>query len=164
METCLILSVGGLPPLSAKGCVQELMPLPQKTSRRTLNGNLISFDQPQRYRSIVTSQDQVPLASEGLWPGQCLKMGCIQRLWQKVHGEKMLLERDPLEASLVALDCEKKIVPILERSGRSVKLGPLTKETFVSYRPWLDVCVISFTLFTDHNSLKAGWRLEVEET
>lgn len=162
-ESALILSLGGLPPFSAKGCIQELMPIPQKSTRRTLSGELISFELPQRYRSIITCHDQVPLATEGLWPGQRLKICCIQRLWQKAQGDRVLLERDPLETSLIALDGNKAIIPILERSGRTVKLTSSVEEAFVSYRPWLDVCVISFTLFTDEWGLKGGWRLEVEE-
>jgi hypothetical protein len=166
MESTLILSIGGLPPLSARGCTQELMPIPQNLFRRTINGSLLYLGQKpqQRYRSLITCQDQSVLATEGLWPGQALKMGCIQRLWQKAVSADVLLERDAIEGSLVAIDAQQNPVRILEQTGRKIKLEPHATTVFLSYRPWLDVQVIHFTLCTQEWGLKAGWRLEVEES
>src|SRR5438046_2382455 len=126
MESELILSIGGLPPLSARGCTQELTPIQQNLFRRTINGSLIYLGQKtqQRYRSLITCHDQSVLATEGLWPGQRLRMGCIQRLWQKAMGAEVLLEREAIEASIIAVDARQKPVTILGQAGRKVRLEP----------------------------------------
>lgn len=166
MESELILSIGGLPPFSARGCTQELMPIRHNLFRRTINGSLHYLGQKthQRYRSVITCQDQSVFASEGLWPGQVLKIGCIQRLWQKAVSVDVMLERNPVEGSLVAVDVLQKPVQILEQVGIKVKLERWEPTVFISYRPWLDVYVTHFTLYTQEWELKAGWRLEVEES
>ncbi|MEI8295003.1 MAG: hypothetical protein WCG04_00570 [Alphaproteobacteria bacterium] len=169
MESELILSIGGLPPLSARGCTQELMPIQQNLFRRTINGSLLYLGQKtqQRYRSIITCQDQSVLATEGLWPGQHLRMGCIQRLWQKADGNadgaEVLLEREAIEGSVIAVDDKQNNLRILEQAGRKVRLAASETPVFLSYRPWLDVQVINFKLLTHEWDIKAAWRLEVEE-
>ena len=86
METELILSVGGLPPLSARDCVQELIPIEQGRLRRTINGELIFVGkQWSKYRSVIYCTDKTTLATNGLIPGTVVKVGCIQRLWQKFY-------------------------------------------------------------------------------
>lgn len=166
MESELILSIGGLPPFSARGCTQELMPIRQNLFRRTINGSLLYLGQKthQRYRSCITCQDQSVFTSEGLWPGQVLKIGCIQRLWQKVVSVDAILERNPIEGSLIAIDALQNPVRVLEQAGPKITLENHERDVFISYRPWLDVQVTHFTLYTQEWDLKTGWRLEVEES
>lgn len=161
METELTLSIGGMPPLSARGCVQELMPVMLGTLRRTINGQLVYVGKPQlKYRSIIRCQDKGVLASEGLWRGTLVKVGCIQRLWQKSEGGQVVLERDPVEGSVAAMDQVQVPVKIMSVKGRTVTLEG---KGYVSYRPLLDMRVTDFSLTTHEWEVQGGWKLELEE-
>lgn len=164
MESELILSQGGLPPLSARGCIQQLMPIDAGLLRRTIDGKLIYTGKPNghKYRSIISCEDKAALALEGIWRGSFLRVGCIQRLWQKASSASVLLERDPVEGSVFALNANQDKVTVQEIVGRKVLLEQ-SGEAFVSYCPWLDMRVVGFVLTTDEWGLKAGWRLTLEE-
>ncbi len=164
MESDLIFSVGGLPPLSARGCIQELTPLALGQLRRTVNGKLvyIGADHQQKYYSVITCQDKTPFAHEGLWRGSLIKVGCIQRLWQKVKGETVTLERDPIVGSIVAIDQAQKPIDILAIEERTLTLSSV-ENVYISYRPWLEMRVVTFLINTDEWGVKAGWKLETEE-
>jgi len=166
MESELILSRGGLPPLSARGCVQQLMPIVAGQLRRTINGSLIYTGKSltHKYRSIITCEDRAVLALEGLWRGSEIRVGCIQRIWQKVVGGQALLERDPIEGSVFIMTAQQQEREVQEVTGRKIAfVKNSSEETFLSYRPWLDMRVVAFSLMTNEWGLKAGWRLELEE-
>jgi hypothetical protein len=168
METDLILSVGGLPPLSARGCVQELMPVNNGTFRRTVNGTLLHLGHALKYRSIITCEDKTSLATHGLRPGSLVRVGCIQRLWQKVNGDQtIMLEREAIEGSIGAVDSNQQSIVVRQVVGQSVDLMPFATPTdgecFITYRPWLMMCVITYSLTTHEWGIKTGWRLELEE-
>lgn len=168
METDLILSVGGLPPLSARGCVQELMPVNNGTFRRTINGTLLHLGHTLKYRSVITCEDKTSLATHGLMPGSLVRVGCIQRLWQKVNGdEKIILEREAIEGSVAAVDSNQQPITIRQVAGQSVDLMPFAipndGDSFITYRPWLTMRVINYSLITHEWGVKVGWRLELEE-
>lgn len=149
METELILSLGGLPPLSARGCIQELVPVEQGKLRRTLNGELVFVGNPRsKYRSIIYCADKTSLATEGLSPGSVVQVGCIQRLWQKV---------------LPAMDEGQKPISVERIDNNQIQLQERRIPCFVSYRPWLSMRTVRYTLHTNEWGLKVGWRLELEE-
>ena len=76
METELILSVGGFPPLSARGCKQELIPVSKGALRRTINGELVLVgNQDLKYKSIIQCDDKTSLATNGLYPGAEVMVG-----------------------------------------------------------------------------------------
>lgn len=161
METELILSVGGFPPLSARGCVQELTPVMLGSLRRTINGTLVYVGKPQqKYRSVIKCQDKSVLASEGLGRGSLVKVGCIQRLWQRVDSGQLTLERDPVEGSVAAVDTFQTPVTIKQIKDRTVEVAG---KGYVSYRPWLTMRVMSFQLMTHEWGVKGEWKLELEE-
>jgi hypothetical protein len=165
METELILSRGGFPSLSARGCSQQIMPIEEGALRRTINGVLVytGKEEGHKYRSIISCEDKTGAALEGLWRGSEIRIGCIQRFWQKSQGREVLLERDPVEGSVFALEGQTEF-SIEEIVGRHVVLEHLIdQEVFVSYRPWLHMRVVGFCLMTNEWGLKAGWKLEVEE-
>jgi hypothetical protein len=166
METNLILSRGGFPPFSARGCVQHLMPIESGMMRRTINGKLVYIGKSlmHKYRSIISCEDKTSLALDGIWRGSDLRVGCIQFIWQKVQGKEAVLERDPVEGSVFAMTSKQQERGIKEVYGRKIILHAMEEEeTFVSYRPWLDMRVVSFSLMTNEWGLQAGWRLELEE-
>lgn len=166
MESELILSQGGLPPLSARGCTQRLMPLGSGSLRRTVNGSLVytGTSKVHKYRSVISCEDKAAMALDGIWRGSAIRVGCIQRLWQKVEGREIVLERDPVDGSIRIIDQYQEGGDIQDVVRRTITLAssPL-EQTFVSYRPWLDMRVVTFCLSTDEWGLKAGWRLELEE-
>lgn len=150
-----------MPPLSARGCVQELMPVSLGALRRTINGKLVYVGKPQlKYRSHIWCQDKGALASEGLWRGTLVKVGCIQRLWQKADGGQVVLERDPVEGSVAAVDSLQVPVNITSVKGRTVVVE---RKGFICYRPWLEMRVTGFSLTTHEWEVKGGWKLELEE-
>lgn len=166
MESVLIINRVGFPPLSARGCVQYLMLIEAGALRRTINGKLIYTGKQttHKYRSIITCEDKTSLAFEGVWRGSELRVGCIQRIWQKVSGEQINLERDPIEGSIFAMTSQQQEREVIEVNGRTVVLaGRSVDGCFVSYRPWLNMLVVQFSLMTNEWGLKSSWRLELEE-
>ena len=184
METELTLSIGGFPPFSARNCTQELFPVGSGQFKRTLNGELI-FVVPasthQKYASSIKGKDKTVLALEGVWRGTLLKVGCLQYIWQKVRPEQAIvgsvisLERMPVEQSVGILCPVSLGLKVGEVCGKDVHLGRgeasddvgpesfPSQDVFLSYRPWLDMRVMHFSLFTDEWGLKSGWRLDLEE-
>ncbi|MBX9805599.1 MAG: hypothetical protein K2Y18_07605 [Alphaproteobacteria bacterium] len=166
MESELIINRGGFPPLSARGCIQSLMPIESGVLKRTINGSLVYTGKgpAHKYRSIISCEDKASLAMEGFWRGSELKVGCIQRLWQKVLGTGVVLERDPVEGSVFLIATNQEELGLESVMGRNVVFASnVADDTYVSYRPWLDMRVVTFSLNTNEWGLKAGWRLELEE-
>lgn len=163
METTLVLSRGGLPPMSARGCVQELTPLAQGQFRRTVNGDLIFMGtEGKKYRTVISCQDTTVLATDDLTPGSILNVSCIQPLWQKVIGGKATLERTPVSGSINVIDQYKNKLPLLRCEDRVIEIAS-TELAYVSYRPILNMRLLSYSLKTNEWGLKSGWTIELEE-
>lgn len=168
METELMLNLGGFPPLSARGCKQELMPIQQGSFYRTINGELILVGGGDlKYRSIIECEDKTTIATNGLYPGSEVMVGCIQRLWEKVssddENEAIILERYPVKGSVVVLDEYQKEIQVTKVDGKIVHLKDRARTCYISYRPWLNMRAITYSLNTDEWDLKGGWTLELEE-
>ncbi|MBM3633394.1 MAG: hypothetical protein FJX03_06820 [Alphaproteobacteria bacterium] len=166
MESDLILSKGGFPPLSARGCIQHLMPILSGDLRRTINGSLIYTGNTlsHKYRSLILCEDKTVLALDDFWRGSEIRVGCIQPLWQKVTNSQVLLERYPIEGSIFAITDQQKDRQIQEIQGRKVIVKrEANEDVFLSYRPWLNMRVVNFAFMTNEWGLKSGWRLELEE-
>ncbi len=168
METELILSLGGLPPLSARGCVQELIPIEQGKLHRTINGELIFVGQmSSKYRSIIYCTDKTSLATTGLSPGTTIQVGCIQRLWQKITPDPLnspvVLDREAVEESIIVMDNTQKPIAINHVDGTEVQLADRQETYYLSYRPWLTMRTVRYNLHTDEWGLKTFWQLELEE-
>lgn len=163
METELVISHVGFPPLSARGCSQELVPLALGQFRRTINGDLVFLGvQGKKYKTIITCEDRASFASDELLPGMVVDVQCIQRLWQKIEGSQVVLDRYPVEKSLCAITEERDPMRIICFNGKEITLDN-QKVGYVSYRPVLKMRVTRFGLTTDEWGAKAGWRLELEE-
>lgn len=168
MESILKLSVGGLPPLSARGCTQTLTPLPLGHQQRTLNGELIHWgEQGVKYQSHIQCQDQTVLATDGLFPGVDVTVECIQPLWQRFEGKTegsntIRLDREPVEGSIVAMTAEREPLSVT-CEGSSLELPGMAEPIFVCYRPRLKMKVRHYELFTNEWGLSSGWKLDLEE-
>lgn len=155
VETELTLSIGGFPPLSARGCTQTLS-LPEAKFARTLCGRLIcTGPRTQKYKTIIEGSDKRVLTTDSfITPGIEIEVGCIQRVWQRVLKGPFKLSRDFVPHSLY-----------FESEGCK---GPLStcyapQEGFVSYRPHLKMALSSCRLFTDEWNLTTKWSIELEE-
>lgn len=167
METQLRLSVGGFPPFSARGCVQELFLISDGRFSRTVNGELLylggSYEGGgHKYKTVITCQDKAPLASEGLVRGLEVDVECLQRLTQKVSGKSVVLERDPVGGSLEIIKKDLSCVGIYVQKDRNIVFVE-NIEGFVTYRPRLKMRVVSFSLSSQEWDMKSQWRLEMEE-
>lgn len=163
METTLILSRGGLPPLSARGCSQELTPLSQGQFKRTVNGELIFIGiQGKKYKTTISCQDVTVIATDDLIPGSIIEVSCIQPLWQKVIGGKATLERTPVLGSITVVSEDKKPVQLIRCEENNVEIATLDV-AYVCYRPILAMRLISYSLKMNEWGLKSGWTLELEE-
>lgn len=168
METELILSVGGFPPLSARGCEQTLKPIHQKIFKRTFNGDLVSIGAPiLKYESTISCHDKTAVATEGMCPGIRMDVGCIQRLWQKVDPSScekdVLLERKPVENSISVVDERGQNMMFSVVSERTIRLPASDATYFITYRPWLSMRLVDFQLTTNEWGMTAGWCLMLEE-
>jgi hypothetical protein len=164
METELIIEGCNFPPLSARGCTQELTVVSQGVFRRTINGDLAYLGpENHKYRTVIRCEDKVTLVNEGaLARGSVVRIGCLQRLWQQGNGQ-ITLEREAVAGSVAAMDAAQNPVVVHALDSKTVEVGEGDGKVFVSYRPYLSMRVISLNLHTDEWGLKAGWRLELEE-
>lgn len=156
METELSLSIGGFPPFSARGCVQELTPISTGKFRRTIGQKLVYLGSSEvKYRSIIRGEDKQSLATAGLHAGAVITLGCIQMISQKIESNVVVLERDFVAGSLSIQDGE-----IVSVEGRRVVV---TGGAFITYRPILTMRVIRYSLSTHEWEMKNTWELEMEE-
>lgn len=168
MESILKLSVGGFPPLSARGCTQTLTPIPLGHQQRTLNGELVHWgEQGVKYQSHIQCQDQTVLATDGLFPGVDVTVECIQPLWQRFESvgdesNTIQLDREPVEGSVIGMTAEREPLSlILEKNF--IILPCMIEPIFVCYRPRLHMKVCHYELFTNEWGLSSGWKLDLEE-
>lgn len=162
MESVLSLSVGGLPPLSAKGCVQTLTPIQLGKMVRTINGELLHVGPKElKYQSVISAKDKTVLASNGLTPGVHVRVGCISRLFEKVTSSPHTLMREGIEGSVAVMDEDQKSIAftLQERQVFTEKKGSY----FVSYRPYLDMRVVDFEFKTNEWTMESEWMLKLEE-
>jgi hypothetical protein len=169
-ETSLTFSIGGFPPFSARGCQQILRPLKTGELKRTIDGRLIYLgtEHHHKYQSTIYCNDKRSFAHEGFWRGAEVKIGCIQRFWQKYRKTNslrtLLLERLPVPESVFVIDTGGKQIAIEMIEGRIVKIKeePVQDEVyFASYRPELTMVVTDFFLRTDEWGMECGWQLEL---
>jgi hypothetical protein len=79
-NTVLRLTGVGIPPYSARGLRQTLVPIGAAAQlRRTINGTLRDFsaEQFRKYSSVIQGDDQQPPAVDGVWPGRQVTVHCI---------------------------------------------------------------------------------------
>ncbi len=162
-ETDLTLSCGGLPPWSARGCTQVLAPIPNGELRRTVNGDLayVGNQDHHKYCSVIKCKDKSPIALDGLWQGSEMIVGCIQRVVQQFQTGQCVLDRDPVNHSVVAFDAKGQAVEIHTIERRNITLA--TDKGYVSYCPLLKMRVVDFAYDTDEWGLTVGWELKLEE-
>jgi hypothetical protein len=166
METNLTLSIGGFPPFSARGCVQKLVPISVGEFFRTLNGDLVytARSQEKKYHTFIQCQDQTPPATDGLIPGISVKVGCIQRIWQKWDGNVPIqLEKDSVFGSVLVMNKHRASLKIREQRGRQVIVDSQLDGGFVCYRPLLTMRLIRYALTTQEWNLSVSWEMELEE-
>ncbi|MBP9753011.1 MAG: hypothetical protein KBD31_04305 [Proteobacteria bacterium] len=166
METVLTLSVGGLPPLSARGCEQILKPIQLGLMKRSVNGDLFHLG-PQilKYQSIIRAKDQTVLASNGLYPGVIVDVGCIQPIWEKLDNQKgHILMRKAIESSIVVMNDTQENLFFNYSDGKII-LKDLNKayDVFICYRPVLKMRVTDFLIKTNEWTFESQWELTLEE-
>ncbi|WP_010297185.1 hypothetical protein [Candidatus Odyssella thessalonicensis] len=163
METELVISRSGFPPLSARGCMQELIPLAMGQFRRTVNGDLVFLGtNGKKYKTTISCEDKAVVATDGLEVGMVVDVNCIQRLWQRCTGGKAILERSPAPGSIHVIDEHHNALPIICFDGQELTLAS-DQPCFVSYRPILTMRIIRYILKTDEWGIKTGWQMELEE-
>ena len=139
-ETLLVLTGMGIPPYSARGATQVLVPISASANiRRTVNGALINLSPSQftKYSSTISCEDVNPPANDGMFPGALITVDCVAEL-----------------ARLTAGSPER---PVVEGSEREV--GPWTL-----YRPRLTMMLTApLEVATDEWGATVSWSAEFEE-
>lgn len=162
-ETNIILSRGGFPPLSARGCQQTLEPIERGDFKRTIKGDLIYLGRHthHKYKSIVACQDKEAPALESLWKGEEIQVGCIQRLWQKPANSQVKLERPPRPHSIIVLK-EGKPFSQFEAQGNVIQIDEW-QNVLVGYQPILNMVLVDFTIQYHEWAHTSGWTLKLLE-
>ena len=140
-ETVLVFSGIGVPSCSCRGATQTLEPIGQADAGifRTINGGLRNVADAtfRKYRSVITCSDMLPLAIDGVWPGQLLDVDCISLLVYPTAGSP---DREVVEGS-----------ELVRADG------------FTAYRPRLAMMVMGFALREDEYGAVSGWTMTLEE-
>jgi len=167
METLLTLTVGGLPPLCARGCEQVLKPITLGQMVRTINGELVHTGPSiLKYQSLIQAKDKTVLACNGLYPGVIVRVGCIQPLWEKIVSPQKphLLSREPVEGSLIVIDESQTALSFYYRDGHVIlDEKPKTGSAYLCYRPYLTMRVTDFLIKTNEWTFESSWELNLEE-
>lgn len=105
-----------------------------------------------------------PLADK-IWIGSQIIVGCIQNLWQSLApGEtKIQLLRPPVKDSVFVFNADgiPEKFNIIDTSVELLKI--YGKKIFVSFRPWLTMNVLDFSLETNEWGMTGCWKLILEE-
>lgn len=175
METELIIEGISFPPLSARGCEQQLTLSPQGQFRRTVSGKLCFIGQKsKKYHSIIKCSDTTTLASSGVFGrGDTLRVGCLQRLWQKTTGGIVHLERKAVEGSIAVIDQKQNAIPfrvinnesieVISSSQADLNATSAKPNFFCCFRPWMTMKILDIKFFASEWNFKSGWQLELEE-
>ncbi len=166
-ETNLILDISGFPPESARNCTQELKPVSNGEFKRSVNGELMFLETTERrkYYSIISCTDVNTPIIDRLWVGSQLNIGCIQNLWQVIFPKekKITLIRPAVAGSVSAVNNFGEQIPFKLIDNDVELYQPYEEKVFVSFRPWLTMQVINFSMITKEWDMEGGWRLELEE-
>lgn len=167
-ESELIIEKGGvdlLPDKSLQNCVQTLEPLMQSSLYRTVNGELLSLSQTsqQKYKSVIACEDQCAAALDGVWPGERVRVGCLQWLSQPFDpGQRAInLQREAVGNICLIKDGDRD--QKIRVQGRTAELPDAQSGGFVWYRPFLDMMVTQYHIKHSEWGTVVGWRLELEE-
>jgi len=167
MESELTINIGGFPPLSARGCEQELTPISEGEFHRDINGDLIYLGQDThtKYKSTIRCNDKAAIATDGLYRGREIQLGCIQRLWQKFESgqTEVHLDKKPVQGSSYAYNQNQEEIKILQIYGKHIILESPNSGGYVCYRPLLSMRIIQYSLSTNEWGIKVGWNMECEE-
>lgn len=166
-ETNLILGIAGLPPESARNCIQELSPIPNGEFKKSINGDLMFLETAERrkYKSVISCSDVNSPIIDKLWIGSQINVGCIQNLWQVIlPGETQItLIRPAVAGSVNAVNNFGEQIPF-QLIDNDLKLYNSYKDKiFVCFRPWMMMQITNFTLRTNEWDMEGGWKLELEE-
>lgn len=166
-ESNLILGMSGMPPQSARNCIQELSPVTNGEFRKSLNGDLLflqSHDR-KRYKSVISCKDNNSPLIDSIWIGSSITVGCIQNIWQSIEpGKKQLTLMRPAVAGSVCAVNNFGIPIKFELNDNNVELYKEYSETiYICFRPWLLMNVIDFCLETNEWGMTGGWKLVLEE-
>ncbi len=167
MDSVLTINGLGLPPLSARGCKQELVPIPNGQFRKTVNGDLcfIKLSERQRYRTVIKCKDMNVPAFGNLRIGSIVKIDCIQSIWQNIEAGVQSIEliRDFVDGSVLVINESGQDVPFT-LNGKKIELkSPNDSNLFVSFRPSLQMLITNFVSESSEWDLSHEWRLEAEE-
>ena len=166
-ETNLILDISGFPPESARNCTQELKPIANGEFKRSVNGDLMFLETTERkkYHSVISCTDINTPIVDRLWIGSQLSVGCIQNLWQSIAPQqtKITLIRPAVAGSVSVVNNFGEQIPFRQVDNNIELYKPYDEKIFVSFRPWLTMQVINFSMTTKEWDMEGGWRLELEE-
>ena len=168
METVLTFSTGGLPPFSARGCVQTLKPIQLGQMVRTVNGELLHLGpKALKYKTIIEAKDKSVLAVDNFSPGSVVRVGCIQRLWEKIENGIHTISRQEVSGSVAVIDSDQNNLPFSQLGTKitidqSIRLSS-DRDFFVTYRPYLDMLITDFSLKTKEWSMENEWTLHLNE-
>jgi hypothetical protein len=171
METELILSGMGFPPLTARGCTQSLIPLIPGELRRTINGQLhyLGRETHHKYKSRIECSDQNPAGLNRLWVGSALTVCCIQTIVQVVlpshHDGPIALVRPARDDSIQVMDELQQPVAFQVGPNHTLHLQNTEreKEVFILFQPILHMRLTDFSLHTQEWGNCGKWWLTLEE-
>lgn len=152
---------------SGSNCTQTITPILAGKLQRTINGKLIYLGTTthHKYRTSIMGKDKSPLALDGVWKGEVVKVDFIQRLSQGIpsHYKRVTLYRSPVEKSVQLFGKEGKRMEALSIAGSIIDLPLNFSGGFVSYRPQMTMMVKDYSLETNEWGHAVGWRLDLEE-
>lgn len=167
MKQDLIINMQDFPPLCFANACQELMPMPSGEFKKSLNGNLIYFENTQnrKYKSVISASDMNTPLLHNLWIGCVLSVKCIPNIWQIIPAQSSEIEIfrnfDPDSISLIDSDTQCYNYSI---SGSKILITqPQDRQLYLSYTPIMQMMVTNFETKMSEDFTSNKWTLYLQE-
>lgn len=154
-----------MPPFLLDECTQTLETLALGGLHRTVNGQLIytGWEDMVKYKSHCAGKGKMAPGLAKLKRGDAVEVDCIQRLWQEALTTSMTLSRPAVQATLLVMDRDRRLVPFRQVSPTQLEWEAGTGPVYVSYCPHLQMRVVDMGFKITEWEDTSAWWLNLEE-
>ncbi len=166
METVLEIKGIGFPAFSCRDVKQTLVPIATGEMCRTVNGELrhIGSQNHKKFKTTLRCHDQALPGMQQSWVGAPLTVHCVSILFEQFESDELVkLSRAPVPGSVSVMNYLGHKVSF-EIEGDCILSHESPQGILrISYRPILEMRLISFEMQEQEWGDGASWQMLLEE-